>query len=97
MPSTNKAKAVFDHGKTSSYHIKCIVNCQQSTKSTSIFKFVVQRDAGHKRYDYEAESPSHASTCIFLTLKGCANEARRGNRADNQKYEACFGQIFDAE
>ena len=60
MPSTNRAKAVFDSGKTSSYHIKSVVGCQQSAKSSSIFKLVVQRDSVIKRYDYEAESPKLA-------------------------------------
>jgi SAPK-interacting protein 1 (Sin1), Pleckstrin-homology len=61
MPSTNKAKAVFDNVKTTSYHIKSVVNCSQSTKSSSIFKLVVSRDGGNKRYDFEAESPKLAS------------------------------------
>jgi target of rapamycin complex 2 subunit MAPKAP1 len=68
MPSANKAKAVFDNGKTSSYHIKSIAGCQQSTKSSSIFKLVVNRDAGNKRYDFEAESPKLASRCISPLL-----------------------------
>src|ERR1700722_10234598 len=68
MPSTNKAKAVFDNGKTSSYHIKSIAGCQQSTKSSSIFKLVVNRDGGNKRYDFEAESPRLASMCIWLIM-----------------------------
>src|SRR5271156_3263590 len=62
MPSTNRAKAVFDSGKTSSYHIKSIVGCQQSAKSSSIFKLIVQRDSAIKRYDFEAESPKLAGT-----------------------------------
>jgi len=61
MPSSNKAKAVFDSGKTASYHIKSVVACQQSAKSSSSFKFIVHRDGGKKRYDFEAESPKVAS------------------------------------
>lgn len=61
MPSTNKAKAVFDHGgKTSSYHIKSIADCQQSQKSSALFKLVLNRASGNKRYDFEAESPKLA-------------------------------------
>lgn len=69
MPSSNKARAVFDSGKTSSFHIKSVVACQQSTKSSSIFKLVVQNDGRNKRYDFEAETPKLASTylcCVHL-------------------------------
>lgn len=66
MPAANKAKAVFDHGKTSSYHIKSIADCQQSQKSSS-FKLVLNRASGAKRYDFEAESPKMAGMCYFLT------------------------------
>lgn len=61
MPSANKAKNVFDSGRTLSYHIKSIADCQQSTKSSSIFRLVVNRSSGKKQYDYEAESPKYAS------------------------------------
>lgn len=60
MPSTNKARVVFDSGKTSSYHIKSIADCQQSGKTSSIFKLILNRAAGNKRYDFEAESPKLA-------------------------------------
>jgi len=60
MPSANRARAVFDSGKTSSYHIKSIADCQQSAKTSSIFKIILNRGAGNKRYDFEAESPKMA-------------------------------------
>ncbi|KAG6845862.1 hypothetical protein H0H87_002553 [Tephrocybe sp. NHM501043] len=61
MPSANKAmKVVFDSGKTSSYHIKSIADCQQSTKASSAFKLVLNRGGANKRYDFEAESPKLA-------------------------------------
>ena len=69
MPS-NRAKAVFDHGKTSSYPIKDIIDCQQSSKSTCVFKFVVQRETGNKRYDYEAESPKLAGVSYISLFLG---------------------------
>ena len=56
----NKAKAVFDSGKTSSYHIKSIADCQQSATTPSIFKLILTRGAKSKRYDFEAESPKYA-------------------------------------
>lgn len=70
MPSTNKAKAVFDNPKTTSYHIGSIADCQQSTKTSSIFKLVfLKRAGGHKRYDFEAESPKLAGgCCAFASL-----------------------------
>ncbi|KAG6841336.1 hypothetical protein C0991_012161 [Blastosporella zonata] len=69
MPSTNKAmKAVFDSGKTSSYHIKCIADCQQSAKTSSAFKLVLNRGGANKRYDFEAESPRLAGE-IVQTIK----------------------------
>lgn len=64
MPSSNKARAVFDSGKTTSFHIKSVVACQQSTKSSSIFKLVVQNDNRNKRYDFEAETPKLAGACV---------------------------------
>ena len=77
MPSTNKAKAVFDHGgKTASYHIKSIADCQQSQKSSALFKLVLNRASGNKRYDFEAESPKLAGPyhcfpvpSVFLTSR----------------------------
>ncbi|KAG1836273.1 stress-activated map kinase interacting protein 1-domain-containing protein [Suillus subalutaceus] len=68
MPSTNKAKAVFDSGKTVSFHIKSIIQCQQSAKSSTLFKIVVQRDSGSKRYDFEADTPKLANE-IVQTLR----------------------------
>ena len=65
MPSTNKAKAVFDSGKTSSYHIKSIADCQQSATTPSIFKLILTRGAKSKRYDFEAESPKYAGGLSF--------------------------------
>lgn len=56
MPSANKAKAVFDSGKTLSFHIKSISVCQQSQKTSTLFKIVVQRDSRNKRYDFEADT-----------------------------------------
>lgn len=72
MPSSNKAKAVFDSGKTTSFHIKSVVACQQSAKSSSIFKLVVQHDNRNKRYDFEAETPKLAGTCIFFIVGDCS-------------------------
>ena len=70
MPSSNKARAVFDSGKTTSFHIKSVVACQQSSKSSSIFKLVVQHDNRNKRYDFEAESSKLAGMsfifCFFV-------------------------------
>ncbi|KAG6885778.1 hypothetical protein C0993_009883 [Termitomyces sp. T159_Od127] len=69
MPSTNKAmKVVFDSGKTSSYHIKSIVDCQQSAKTSSVFRLVLNRGGASKRYDFEAESPRLAGE-IVQTIK----------------------------
>ena len=64
MPSANRARAVFDSGKTSSYHIKSIADCQQSAKTSSIFKIILNRGAGNKRYDFEAESPKMAGEAL---------------------------------
>ncbi|RDB18602.1 Target of rapamycin complex 2 subunit sin1 [Hypsizygus marmoreus] len=85
MPSTNKAmKAVFDSGKTSSYHIKSIVDCQQSAKTSSVFKLVLNRGGANKRYDFEAESPWLAGEIVqtikslkALERSGTVNKSRR--------------------
>ena len=57
MPITHRAKHVFESGKTSSYHLKNVVACQQSSKNSSTFKLIVRGNAErNKRYDFEAES-----------------------------------------
>ncbi|KAH7921554.1 SIN1-domain-containing protein [Leucogyrophana mollusca] len=76
MPSANKAKAVFDSGKTVSFHIKSVVACQQSSKSSTIFKLVVQRDSRNKRYDFEADTPKLAGE-ICQTVKTLKNALER--------------------
>ncbi|KAH7911172.1 stress-activated map kinase interacting protein 1-domain-containing protein [Hygrophoropsis aurantiaca] len=76
MPSANKAKAVFDSGKTVSFHIKSVVACQQSSKSSTIFKLVVQRDTLNKRYDFEADTPKLAGD-ICQTVKTLKNALER--------------------
>ncbi|KAF9048309.1 hypothetical protein BDZ89DRAFT_758549 [Hymenopellis radicata] len=85
MPSTNKGKAVFDNGKTYSYHIKSIADIQQSTKSSSVFKLVLNRGAGSKRYDFEADTPKLAAEIVqtvrnmksALERSGTVNKSRR--------------------
>jgi len=69
MPTTNKgAKAVFDSGKTSSYHINSVVSCQSGKSSSSAFRIVVHRDGGNKRYEFEAESAKLASAFSYHLL-----------------------------
>jgi len=85
MPSANRAKAVFDSGRTASYNIRSIVACQQSAKSSSTFKLVVHRDGGTKRYDFEAENPKLANEIVqsvksikaALERSGTVNKSRR--------------------
>lgn len=68
MPTANKAaKAVFDNGKTSSYHIS-VVSCQSGKTSSSAFRIVVHRDGGNKRYEFEAESAKLASAFIHSSF-----------------------------
>nr|GAT49474.1 predicted protein [Mycena chlorophos] len=85
LPTANKAtKAVFDSGKHLSYHIRSIADCQQSTKSSALFKLVLGRSgsSAKKRYDYEAESPKHASEIVaqIWSLKNSADN-RVGSRS----------------
>ncbi|KXN81704.1 Stress-activated map kinase-interacting protein 1 [Leucoagaricus sp. SymC.cos] len=89
MPSSNKAKNVFDSGRTSSYHIKTIADCQQSSKSSSTFKLVLTRSGGTaKRYDFEAENPKLASEIVqtiknlkaSLERSGTVNKSRRSRQ-----------------
>jgi hypothetical protein len=76
MPTTNKAaKAVFDSGKTSSYHINSVVSCQ-SGKSSSALRILVHRDGGNKRYEFEAESAKLANE-IVQTIKGLKSALER--------------------
>ncbi|KAH9831194.1 stress-activated map kinase interacting protein 1-domain-containing protein [Rhodofomes roseus] len=65
IPMSNKAKHVFESGKTSSYHLKSVVACQQSSKNSSTFKLVVRGNAErNKRYDFEAESAKLAADIV---------------------------------
>ncbi|KAI0341512.1 hypothetical protein BDW22DRAFT_1377629 [Trametopsis cervina] len=69
IPQANKAKNVFESGKTASYDIKSIAAVQQSGKNSSTFKLIVPRDAErNKRYEFEAESPKMAAE-IVQTIK----------------------------
>ncbi|KAF8880010.1 stress-activated map kinase interacting protein 1-domain-containing protein [Infundibulicybe gibba] len=72
-----KAKAVFDSGKTSSYHIKSIAHCQQSTKMSSIFKLVLNRGGGNKRYDFEQIAPNWPTS---LERSETINKSRRSRQ-----------------
>ena len=76
MPSAKRATNMFETGRTSSYHIKSVVACQQSAKSSSSFKLVVYRDGGTKRYDFEAESPKVASE-IVQNVRSIKNAVER--------------------
>ncbi|KAF8634851.1 hypothetical protein AX17_004099 [Amanita inopinata Kibby_2008] len=89
MPSTNRAKAVFDNAKTSSYHINSIAQCKQSTNMTSVFKLVLNgRAGGNKRYDFEAESPKLAAEIVqtinslktVLERSGTINRSRKSKQ-----------------
>ncbi|KAF8656522.1 hypothetical protein AX16_002486 [Volvariella volvacea WC 439] len=76
MPSATKARVVFDHGKTSSYHVR-IVDCSQSSKNSAYFKVIINKGAGgSKRYDFEAESAKHAAE-IVSSVKAMKNAVER--------------------
>ena len=66
MPSSNRARGVFDSGKTVSFHIKSVASCTQSAKHSASFKLIVKRDGGEKRYDFEAENAKLAGKRNFL-------------------------------
>ncbi|KAF9003415.1 stress-activated map kinase interacting protein 1-domain-containing protein [Cyathus striatus] len=89
MPSSSKGnKAMFDSGKTASYHIKSIADCQQSSKTSSTFKLVLNRGAGSKRYDFEADNPKLATEIVqtirslkaALERSGTVNKSRRSRQ-----------------
>ncbi|KAG1744258.1 stress-activated map kinase interacting protein 1-domain-containing protein [Suillus lakei] len=84
MPSTNRAKAVFDSGKTASFHIKSIIQCQQSAKSSTLFKIIVQRDSGSKRYDFEADTPKLAGE-IVQTLRMLKSHLDRSSTVNRSR------------
>lgn len=83
MPAANKAKNVFDSGKTVSFHVKSVVVCQQSQKSASLFKIVVQRDSRNKRYDFEADTPKLAGEIVHAvrSLKSNLERSNTVNRS----------------
>ncbi|KAI0043578.1 hypothetical protein FA95DRAFT_1524028 [Auriscalpium vulgare] len=93
MPSSNKAKVVFDNGKTSSYHINSVVSCQQSAKSSSSFRFVVHRvsrDGGNKRYEFEAESAKVANEIVQM-IKGLKSTLERTGTVNKSRRSKHIG------
>ena len=67
---------MFENGRTSSYHIDSVVACQQSVKLSALFKLIVHRDGGTKRYDLEAENPKGASE-IVQNVRSIKNAVER--------------------
>ncbi|KAK2459608.1 hypothetical protein APHAL10511_008363 [Amanita phalloides] len=85
MPS-NRAKAVFDTAKTTSHHIKSIVQCKQSTKMTSLFKLILS----DRRYDFEAESPKAAAE-IVSTINNLKNALERSGTVSRSRRSKQIG------
>ncbi|KAH9899127.1 uncharacterized protein BXZ73DRAFT_95139 [Epithele typhae] len=86
IPGATKAKHVFDSGKTSSYHLKSVVACQQSSKNAATFKLVVHSGAErNKRYEFEAENPKIANE-IVSTIRAlkAAMEKPGGGKASRR-------------
>jgi hypothetical protein len=88
MPSANKAKAVFDSGKTLSFHIKSVSVCQQSQKTSTLFKVVVQRDSRNKRYDFEADTAKLAAEIVqaIKTLKSSLDRSSTVHRSRRSRH-----------
>ena len=67
MPNANKAKNVFESGKTASYDIKSVVAVLHSGKNSATFKLLVPREGERpKRYEFEAETPKLAGTFVWF-------------------------------
>ncbi|KAH0833267.1 stress-activated map kinase interacting protein 1-domain-containing protein [Lanmaoa asiatica] len=88
MPSANKAKAVFDSGKTLSFHIKSVLVCQQSQKTSTLFKVVVQRDSRNKRYDFEADTAKLAAEIVqaIKSLKASLDRSSTVHRSRRSRH-----------
>ncbi|KAF9220725.1 SIN1-domain-containing protein [Gyrodon lividus] len=88
MPSAHKAKAVFDSGKTLSFHIKSVLVCQQSQKTSTLFKIVVQRDNRNKRYDFEADTPKLAAEIVQVikSLKATLDRSSTVHRSRRSRH-----------
>ncbi|KIK93169.1 hypothetical protein PAXRUDRAFT_829224 [Paxillus rubicundulus Ve08.2h10] len=88
MPSAHKAKAVFDSGKTLSFHIKSVLVCQQSQKTSTLFKVVVQRDSRNKRYDFEADTPKLAAEIVQVikSLKATLDRSSTVHRSRRSRH-----------
>ncbi|KAI6006867.1 hypothetical protein EDD15DRAFT_2207501 [Pisolithus albus] len=84
MPAANKAKNVFDSGKTVSFHVKSVVVCQQSQKSGSLFKTIVQRDSRNKRYDFEADTPKLAGEIVHA-VRSLKSNLERSNTVNKSR------------
>ena len=80
MPTTNKgAKAVFDSGKTSSYHINSVVSCQSGKSSSSAFRIVVHRDGDRLQKRTGCCMPAQTIDPRVM-LPCCAPKSGRGTR-----------------
>ncbi|KAI0367218.1 SIN1-domain-containing protein [Pilatotrama ljubarskyi] len=86
IPTVTKAKHVFDSGKTSSYHLKSVVTCSQSSKNSATFKLIVHSGAERsKRYEFEAESPKLAAEIVStIRLLKTAMERPAGGKASRR-------------
>ncbi|EMD31951.1 hypothetical protein CERSUDRAFT_119281 [Gelatoporia subvermispora B] len=85
IPTSNKAKHVFDSGKTSSYDLKSVVACQQSSKNSATFKLIVRSDEKRiKRYDFEAENAKLANE-IVQTIKSMKVAIERPGTIKNSR------------
>ena len=95
---------MFDSGKTSSYHLKSVVACQQSNKNSTTFKLVVHSGADrNKRYEFDAENPKLAGApCLhpFTPAKSFPMETDiqvtlcRRDRVDNTSVESNHGEAW---
>jgi hypothetical protein len=79
IPSATKA--LLDSLKTSSYHIKTVLECGMPKKDSSTVRLVIQRDLTKKRYDFEADSRASASKLSQLMFDGILHVAFRAHAA----------------
>ena len=63
MPSqAGRGAFLLDNAKTSSYHIKSIINVLNA-KTSATFRLVVLRETGQKQYEFEAENDKLCGEC----------------------------------
>ncbi|CDK28905.1 unnamed protein product [Kuraishia capsulata CBS 1993] len=64
LPFSDNRGSWYENAKTSSFHVSQIVKCKRSSKHPLLFKVVISKNGGLKRYDLEASSAAQCKDIV---------------------------------